>query len=116
YGMADEYIKVLFDDMVYKSPDYETIGVTGNNLAIGLDAWLDKLSSDLDDLDIDHQGKYSLDLKIFNARSHKLRVLHENFRLNANRLDYLWVGKKDTILEQTGEEILKVLQQYERDP
>lgn len=102
--------------IVEKPSDFSRIGISNNKLASGLDSWLDDLKSDLDDLDIDSEGKYQLDLKIFEKRSYKLRVLSNEFHRNSKRLDYIWVGNSTNIVEDTGDEILKMLKQYERNP
>lgn len=101
--------------IVEKPSDYRRIGVSNNILANGLDSWLDKLKSDLDDLDIDSQGKFLLDFKVLERRSYKLRVLSDQFHHNTKRLDYIWVGNSTNIVEATGENILKMLRQYENN-
>ncbi|MFD2556039.1 hypothetical protein [Sphingobacterium tabacisoli] len=102
--------------IVEKPNDFSRIGISNNKLASGLDSWLDDLKSDLDDLDIDSEGKYLLDLKIFEKRFYKLRVLSNEFHRNSKRLDYIWVGNSTNIVEATGDDILKMLKQYERNP
>ncbi|WP_164121890.1 hypothetical protein [Sphingobacterium sp. xlx-130] len=102
--------------IIIKPDDFSRIGISNNKLASGLDKWLDDLKSDLDDLDIDSEGKHPLDLKIFETRSYKLRVLSDQFQHNSKRLDYIWVGNSTNIVEATGDDILKMLRQYERNP
>lgn len=106
----------LHNGIVIKPDDFSQIGTNNNVLASGLTTWLDDLKSDLDDLDIDSEGKYFLDLKILEKRSYKLRVLSDQFHHNTKRLDYIWVGNSRKIVESTGDEILKMLKQYEGNP
>ncbi|WP_286897654.1 MULTISPECIES: hypothetical protein [Sphingobacterium] len=105
-----------YDGIIFKPDNFERIGIYNNSLSSGLDNWLDLLKSDLDHLDIDHTNKYKLDPRILNSRSFKLRVLSTSFQLNINRLDYIWANNDEKILASAGDEILKLMKLYERNP
>jgi len=80
-------IENVFDGLVYKPESYKRIGTTNNPLAKGIDRWLDKLRSDIDDLDLDASSDFTkLNLRIFNARAYKLRVCLQYSIKTENRL------------------------------
>ena len=80
YEHVDELIENVFDGLVYKPENHKRIGTTNNPLAKGMDRWLDRLKSDIDDLDLDSSSDFTkMNMRIFNARAYKLRVLSEVF-------------------------------------
>lgn len=117
YSTLDGEIESIFDGLVYKQPDYKRIGTSNNSLAKGIDRWLDKLKSDIDDLDLDANSDYTkVNLRIFNARSYKLRVLSHLFIKNKKPLDYLWIGNSLQIIESTADMLIKLLKTYHQNP
>lgn len=117
YEQIDYEIENVFDGLVFKPEDYKRIGIGNNSLATGMKRWLDKLASDLDDLDMNHRGDFSqLDVRIFSARAHKLRVLSPDFDRNKKSLDYIWIGNKKQIIESTGDDYAKLLKTYSQNP
>lgn len=117
YEQIDYEIDNVFDGLVFKPEDYKRIGVGNNSLANGLKRWLDKLASDLDDLDMNHSEDLSkLNVKIFRAMAHKLRVLSPDFDRQKKSLDYTWIGNKKQIIESTGDDYAKLLKTYSQNP
>ncbi|MBB6108696.1 hypothetical protein SAMN05421821_10269 [Mucilaginibacter lappiensis] len=117
YSTLEEQIENIFDGIVYKPDDHKRIGTSNNALAKGIDRWLDKLKSDIDDLDLDANSDFTdLNIRIFNARVYKLRVLASSFIENKKPLDYLWVGNNLQIIESTGDSLIKLLKTYNQNP
>ncbi|MGN8068416.1 hypothetical protein [Mucilaginibacter sp. 22184] len=117
YEHVDELIENLFDGLVYKPENNKRIGTTNNPLAKGIDRWLDRLKSDIDDLDLDTRSDFTkVDMRIFNARAYKLRVLSEVFYENKKPLDYLWMGNGLQIVESTADALIKLLKTYSQNP
>jgi len=117
YESVDQLIENVFDGLVYKPDSNKRIGTTNNPLAKGMDRWLDKLKCDIDDLDLDAKYNFSkMDMRIFNARAYKLRVLSLVFHENKKPLDYLWVGNGLKIIESTGGALTNLLKTYDQNP
>lgn len=116
-SILNEQIENLFDGIVRKPEDNKRIGITNNPLAKGIEIWLDKLKSDIDDLDMNITSDFSkVDIRILNSRSYKLRVLSHSFIDNKKPLDYLWVGNSLNIIESTGDALIALLKTYNQNP
>ena len=100
-------------DGVLRSNYSQCLSLFNNALYKSIDIWLDNLKSDLDDLNIDHLGNFQLDIKTFVAKSNNLRILSESFYKNAIRLNYIWVQDNHSIIDSAGDELLKLVKQYE---
>ncbi|QEK50348.1 hypothetical protein FYC62_00700 [Pedobacter aquae] len=115
FGHYHDYHNNLYSGVLVNR-EKNPISLYNNALSSSLDIWLDELKSDLDDLNIDHLGRYKLDAKILSAKSANLRVLSEEFHKNATRLNYIWSSENTTQLASAGDDISKLVKQYEKSP